>query len=99
MVAPLRQARDKADRPESRTPCGFAREMPICFVALLGIVVAPETAARGDPVRGSGSEGHRTNRATDSSIPLCGRIPDGAPCFALRGLATTCVARLPYEHF
>jgi len=39
----IRKASDKADRPESRAPSGFARKMPICVVALLGIVVLATT--------------------------------------------------------
>jgi hypothetical protein len=39
----IRKASDKADRPESLAPCGFARKMPICVVALLGIVVLATT--------------------------------------------------------
>ena len=56
---------------------------------LLGIVVAPGTAARGPPAGGSGSA------RTAPASPLRGRIPDGGPCSALRGLATTVVVRLP----
>ena len=54
MVDPLRKARDNADRPESRAPPGLREKMPIYVVLLLGIVVAPGTAARGAPARGIG---------------------------------------------
>jgi hypothetical protein len=39
----IRKASDNADRPESRAPSGFARKMPICVVALLGIVGSATT--------------------------------------------------------
>jgi hypothetical protein len=41
--AHFRKASDKADRPESCAPSGFARKMPICVVALLGFVVRATT--------------------------------------------------------
>jgi len=43
MVDPLREFRDKADRPESRAPYGLARKVPICVVALLGFVGSTTT--------------------------------------------------------
>ena len=49
MVDPLRESRDKADRPESRAPYGLARKVPICVVALLGIV-GPTTTGQ-SPLR------------------------------------------------
>ena len=50
-------------------------------------------AARRATAGGSGSAARRTDRVTGAVIPLRGRISDG-PCSALRGLATTFVARL-----
>ena len=97
----IRKASDKADRPESRAPSGFARKMPICVVALLGIVVARLRAEQVPPAK-------RVD-ATPQAMPATAQParphpaprshPRRGPCSALRGRATTFVARLASEHF
>ena len=47
MAIRIRKASDKADRPENRAPEGLHDKMPICCVALLGIVVRPRSAEQG----------------------------------------------------
>ena len=78
---------------------GLHDKMPICFVALLGIVEAPGTAARGAPARGNGQCRAPDRPRHGRRHPAPRSHPPWGPCSALRGLATTFVARLAYEHF
>lgn len=88
-------------RPESRAPSGFARKMFICVVALLGIVVARRRAEQVPPAKrvdATPQALHRPRR-TARWHPAPRSHPLRGPCSALRGRATTFVARLGSEHF